>query len=97
MDILAANWRLAAVAALFFVGVIARRLQWAGEAQGRQLLSFVFNIGLPILVFGALTGVPLVREHALLPVAAICTSLAGWGVAAIVARRFGLPKTAWRW
>ena len=93
MDILAANWRLAAVAALFFVGVIARRLQWAGEAQGRQLLSFVFNIGLPILVFGALTGVPLVREHALLPVAAICTSLAGWGVAAIVARRFGLPKT----
>jgi predicted permease len=53
----------------------------------------VFNIGLPILVFGALTGVPLAREHALLPVAAICISLAGWGAAAFVARRFGLPKT----
>jgi hypothetical protein len=35
----------------------------------------VFNIGLPILIFGALTGVPLEREHALLPVVAICVSL----------------------
>ena len=53
MEVLAANWRLAAVAALFFVGVVARRQGWAGEAQGRALLNFVFNIGLPILVFGA--------------------------------------------
>lgn len=68
-------------------------MQWAGESHGRKLLAFVFNIGLPILVFGALTGVPLAREHALLPVAAICISLAGWGAAAFVARRFGLPKT----
>lgn len=93
MEILAANWRLAAVAALFFVGVLARRMGWAGEQQGRALLTFVFNVGLPILIFGALAGVPLAREHALLPVAAICISLAGWGAAAIVARRFGLPKT----
>jgi predicted permease len=93
VEVLAANWRLAAVAALFFVGIAARRMQWAGESQGRKLLAFVFNIGLPILVFGALTGVPLAREHALLPVAAICISLAGWGAAAFVARRFGLPKT----
>jgi predicted permease len=68
-------------------------MHWAGELHGRKLLAFVFNIGLPILVFGALTGVPLAREHALLPVAAICISLAGWGAAAFVARRFGLPKT----
>jgi predicted permease len=87
------NWRLAAVAALFFLGVIIRRVGWAGERQGRSLLGFVFNVGLPILIFGALAGVPLAREHALLPVAAICTSLAGWGAAALVARRFGLPKT----
>jgi predicted permease len=93
VEVLAANWRLAAVAALFFVGIAARRMQWAGESHGRKLLAFVFNIGLPILVFGALTGVPLAREHALLPVAAICISLAGWGAAAFVARRFGLPKT----
>jgi predicted permease len=93
VEVLAANWRLAAVAALFFVGIAARRLHWAGELHGRKLLAFVFNIGLPILVFGALTGVPLAREHALLPVAAICISLAGWGAAAFVARRFGLPKT----
>src|SRR3954468_14358044 len=93
MEVLAANWRLAAVAALFFVGVGARRLRWAGAAQGRALLSFVFNVGLPILVFGALAGVPLAREHALLPVAAICISLTGWAAAAWVARRFGLPKT----
>lgn len=93
MDLLAENWRLAAVAALFFVGVAARRTNLAGETQGRWLLNFVFNVGLPILIFGALTGVPLVREHALLPVTAICISLAGWAAAAFVARRFGLPKT----
>jgi predicted permease len=93
VEIFAANWRLAAVAALFFVGVASRRVGWAGEQQGRALLTFVFNVGLPILIFGALAGVPLAREHALLPVAAICVSLAGWGAAALVARRFGLPKT----
>jgi predicted permease len=92
VEFLAANWRLAAVAALFFVGVAARQTGWAGAREGRGLLTFVFNVGLPILIFGALTGVPLAREHALLPVAAICTSLAGWGAAVIAARRFGLPK-----
>jgi predicted permease len=88
-----ANWRLAAVAALFFIGVFARRMNWAGADHGRAMLKFVFNIALPILIFGALAGVPLAREHALLPVAAICISLAGWGAAAFAARRFGLPKT----
>jgi predicted permease len=90
---LAANWRLAAVAALFFVGVAARRAGLAGAPHGRRLLAFVFNVGLPILIFGALTGVPLARAHALLPVTAVCISLAGWGAAAFAARRFGLPKT----
>jgi predicted permease len=93
VEFIAANWRLAAVAALFFVGVGARRAGFAGAARGRWLLNFVFNVGLPILIFGALTGVPLAREHALLPVTAICISLAGWGAAVIAARRFGLPKT----
>ena len=93
MEFLAANWRLAAVAALFFVGLAARRGDFAGELHGRRLLAFVFNVGLPILIFGALAGVPLHREHALLPVAAICTSLAGWGAAVIVARRYALPRT----
>jgi predicted permease len=93
VDSITANWRLAAVAALFFFGVAARRAGLAGAAQGRALLNFVFNVGLPILIFGALTGVPLSREHALLPVTAICISLAGWGAAAFAARRFGLPKT----
>jgi len=92
VEIFAANWRLAAVAALFFVGIVSRRTGVAGEKQGRALLAFVFNIGLPILIFGALAGVQLEREHALLPVAAICVSLAGWGAAAFVARRFGLPR-----
>ena len=92
MEIFAANWRLAAVAALFFVGIVSRRTGVAGEKQGRALLAFVFNVGLPILIFGALAGVQLEREHALLPVAAICVSLAGWGAAAFVARHFGLPR-----
>jgi predicted permease len=92
VEFLAANWRLAAVAALFFAGLGLRRGGWSGEAHGRWLLAFVFNVGLPILIFGALAGAPLDREHALLPVAAICTSLAGWGAAVVVARRFGLPQ-----
>jgi predicted permease len=92
VEFIAANWRLAAVAALFFVGVGARRAGLGGGAQGRWLLNLVFNVGLPILIFGALTGVPLAREHALLPVTAICISLAGWGAAAFAARRFGLPR-----
>ena len=66
------------VAALFFVGVCLRRAGWAGAAQGRWLLNFVFNVGLPILIFGALTGVPLSREHAVLPVIAVCIALVGW-------------------
>jgi predicted permease len=93
VDLILANWRLAAVAALFFCGVALRHADWAGADHGRVLLKFVFNIALPILILGALTGVPLAREHALLPIAAICTSLASWAAAAFAARRFALPKT----
>jgi len=89
---LADHWRLAAVAAVFFVGVALRRAGWAGPEQGRALLNFVFYVALPILIFGALSGVRLEREHALLPVLAVCTALFGWAVAAFLARRFGLPK-----
>ena len=92
VDALLTHWRLAAIAALFFLGVVLRRLGWAGEVQGRWLLNFVFFIGLPILIFGALTGVPMAREHALLPVAAVCVSLIGFGVAVWMARRFALPR-----
>ena len=62
------HWRLAAVAA-----VVLRRRDpaarsgWAGPAQGRWLLNFVFYVALPILIFGALTGATLAREHAVLP------------------------------
>ena len=86
------HWRLIAIAALFFVGVIARRTGLAGPAHGRWLLSFVFFVGLPVLIFGALTGASLEREHALLPVIAVCTTLIGWAAAMFVARRFHLPK-----
>ncbi len=94
VEFIVSHWRLAAVAALFFFGVALRRLQFAGPAQGRWLLAFVFNVGLPILIFGALTGVPLVREHALLPVTAMCTALAGWAAAVYAARRFALPRAS---
>ncbi|HEY6125873.1 MAG TPA: hypothetical protein VIV63_14575 [Steroidobacteraceae bacterium] len=86
------HWRLFAVAALFFAGVILRRARWAGVREGRWLLNFVFYVGLPILIFGALTGVPLEHEHAVLPAIAICITLLCWGAAAFLARRFGLPK-----
>lgn len=90
MDFLLTHGRLAAIAALFFVGVLARRADWAGESQGRALLHFVFHIGLPILIFGALAGVPMAREHALLPLAAIGVALVGWGGATRVGRRLRL-------
>jgi predicted permease len=92
VNLILANWRLAAVAALFFCGVALRRADWAGADHGRALLKFVFNIALPILIFGALAGVPMEREHALLPVVAICISLCGWAAAAFVARRMALPR-----
>ena len=94
MDFLLAHWRLAAIAALFFVGVLARRAGWAGERQGRWLLNFVFHVGLPILIFGALAGVPMAREHVLLPVAAMGVALAGWAVAALAGKRLDLPRPA---
>lgn len=81
------------MAALFFAGVAARRAGWARPEQGRWLLGFVFNVGLPILIFGALTGVTLAREHVLLPVTGVCTMLIGWGAAVLAARRFGLSPT----
>lgn len=92
IDWLVDHWRLAAIAALFFIGVALRRTGLAGPAQGRWLLNFVFYVGLPILIFGALTGATLEREHALLPAIAVCTALVGWAAAAFVARRFELPK-----
>ena len=92
MTFLIDHWRLAAIAALFFVGVILRRSGLAGPAHGRWLLNFVFYVGLPILIFGALTGAALSREHAVLPAIAVCTSLVGWAAAAFMARRFRLPK-----
>ncbi len=78
---------------MFFVGVTLRRAGWAGPAQGRALLNFVFYVALPILIFGALSGVTLAREHALLPVIALITALVGWAAAVFLARRFQLPKT----
>lgn len=93
MDFLLTHWRLAAIAALFFGGVLFRRTGWAGEAQGRWLLNFVFHVGLPILIFGALASVPMAPEHALLPVAAVVVALVGWGAAALLGRRLALPRT----
>jgi predicted permease len=92
VEFLLDHWRLAAVAALFFLGVVARRAQWAGPTHGRWLLNFVFYVGLPVLIFGALTGATLAREHAVLPAIAVCVTLVGWAVAAFVARRFRLPR-----
>jgi len=82
------------VAAVFFLGVVLRRVGLAGPAQGRALLSFVFYVALPILIFGALSGVTLAREHALLPAIAVCAGLACWAAAALLARRFRLSKTS---
>jgi predicted permease len=94
VEILLTHWRLAAIAGLFFLGIFLRRTGWAGEAQGRWLLHFVFHVGLPILIFGALAGVPLVREQALLPVAAILLVIIGFLVARFVAQRLALSRVS---
>jgi len=85
------HWRLAAVAALFFIGIALRRTGWVPPSAGKTLLNLVFNVGLPLLVLGALGGVTLERQHALLPAAAVGTVLICWAAAAFAARRFGLP------
>jgi predicted permease len=93
LDFLADHWRLAAVAGVFFVGVALRRFRLSGPDHGRAILNLVFNVALPILIFGALTGVPLARDHLLLPVVAVLTVFIGWAAAAFASRRFHLPKT----
>ncbi len=92
MDFIVANWRLAAVATLFFLGVVLRRAGLSGEAQGRGLLNLVLNVGLPALIFGSLAAVPMTREHAVLPLIALLTMLCGWTAAVFVARRFQLAR-----
>jgi predicted permease len=87
-----AHWRLAAVAALFFIGVALRRTGRVPPSAGKTLLNLVFNVGLPMLVLGALGGVTLERQHALLPATAVGTVLVCWAAAAAAARRFALPK-----
>ena len=86
------HWRLAAVAALFFLGIVARRSGRVPVSVGKTLLNLVFNVGLPLLVLGALGGVTLERQHALLPATAVSTVLVCWAAAAFAARRLGLER-----
>src|SRR5687768_8841378 len=86
------HWRLAAVAALFFLGMAMRRWGRVPLSAGKTLLNLVFNVGLPLLVLGALGSVTLERQHALLPAAAVGTVLVCWAAAAFAARRFVLAK-----
>jgi predicted permease len=94
VEFIQTHGRLAAVAALFFVGVLIRRFGWAGPAAGRWLLNFAFNVALPILVLGAVGGAQLTREHALLPAVAIGTVCVCWAAAAFGARRLRLSPDA---
>lgn len=92
MEWIVTHWRLAAIAALFFLGVALRRGGWVPISTGKTLLNLVFNVGLPLLVLGALGAVTLERQHALLPATAVGTVLLCWAAAAFAARRFELPK-----
>lgn len=92
MEGVLAHWRLAAVAALFFVGIALRRSGRMPPEAGKWLLTLVFNVGLPLLVLGALGGITLESRHALLPATAVGTVLVCWAAAAFAARRFELPR-----
>jgi predicted permease len=79
--------------ALFFVlGIALRRGGLASRHDGEFLLRFIFFVCLPALVLVAVSGADLPAEKALLPVAAIATSLAGLTVARAYGLRRGLDR-----
>jgi predicted permease len=92
LDFITTHWRLIALGALFFIGVAVRRMGAAGPDHGRKLLAFVMNVGLPPLIFGALGGMKLEREYALLPLAAILVMLCTWAAAVFTARRLRVAR-----
>ncbi len=84
--------RLAPVLVAFAVGLAARRLGLAGPAHAARLIGLVAHVGLPALILGTVTRLPLAADIALLPLGAVFIVLAGWPLAAGMVRLARLPR-----
>lgn len=83
---------VAPIALFFVLGVGLRRMGLASRGDGEFLLRFIFFVALPALVLVAVSGANLPAEKALLPLAAVFTSLAGLGTAWAYGTRRGLSR-----
>jgi len=86
--------QLAAIALLFFAGMLARRIGWLEARHGSGLLRVVANFGLPALIIGAIGRVPMEPELLALPASAVAVMLVTSVLARGAARLLGLARPA---
>lgn len=84
--------RLVPVLAAFLAGFVARRIGLGGPALAGRLIHLVAHVGLPALILGTVTRLPLAADIALLPLGAVFIVLAGWPLAAGAVRLARLPR-----
>lgn len=85
-------WGLSLLLAVFAFGWFGRRLRWLQPAHGDRLLQLVVRVGLPVLIFASVSGLPWVRELLWLPLIGALLVVLMWPIAWLVARRAGLPR-----
>jgi malate permease and related proteins len=84
--------KLAIVAFLFLAGVLARRMGWLGPGHGARLLRFVVTFGLPALIIGSVSRIPIEAALLALPATAAVVMLSVGVVAFIAARMLKLAR-----
>ncbi len=84
--------RLVPVLAAFAAGLALRRLGLAGPPAAARMIALVANLGLPALVLGTVTRLPLAPSVALLPLAAVFVVLASAPLALALVRALGLER-----
>ena len=84
--------RLAPVLAAFAAGLALRRLGLAGPPAAARLIALVASLGLPALVLGTVTRLPLAPSVALLPLAAAFVVLASAPLALALTRALRLGR-----
>lgn len=83
------------VFAVIAVGVLLRRVRWIEEVSEPSLIRLVVNVCMPCLVFDTIVGNPALRDPGNLllpPLAGFLTTVTGFGVAYLAARRIGLAQ-----
>ena len=82
--------RLLAIVVLFFAGLALRHWKVLDTGHGRRLLIIVVWIGLPPLILGGVSRMPLHAELVWLPATAMITIVLGTAVMVVVGRRLAL-------